>query len=196
MEKSELLTRNKIKFSVLDVDFSLSFAFLSVLTLMFIFDVTGRSLQTILAYIAHELSHIGAIILFGGKIKSMDFSICEMNIKTEKELLSKFERIIVEASGAFANFFLAFIFIETAQIFAYTNIIIASFQLLPVVSFDGENILELMGVSLRTRRILSFFVTFMVALLGFYVLLITKYNFSILILSLYLMFTCFTCNKA
>lgn len=161
-----------------------------MLTLMFILDDKGNALDTVIAFSLHETAHIITILAFGGKLNYVSFSMCEIDIKTEKEYFCTWQKIIVSLSGPFCNFLLAFLF---GGDFATINLIIGSFQLLPVISLDGDCVLEAISVNEKIRKTLSFICCFIFALIGFYILILTKYNFSVLIISLYLI--CCTCTK-
>ncbi len=185
---------SKITFSLKGTKFYISFGFLFVITLMFIFDETASALISLTAFAVHEISHIIFILLFKGRVDYIKFSLLELNISTKVYALSKWERIVVSLAGAFGNFLMALIFFSINTSVSLINIAVGCFQLLPIIGFDGDNVLEILGLSSVIRKIISFSIAFLFSLVGFYVLLHSTYNFSILALSLYMIFITLTCK--
>ncbi len=159
---------------------------------MFLFDETGNVLLSLSVIAIHEITHMIFILFFGGRINEFSMSLCEMNIKTEKEFLASFQKLLISISAPIANIFLAVIFWGSFREFAQINAIIGVFQLLPIMSSDGDNVLEYLHVSIAVRKGMSFLVCFVVMTIGFALLIESKYNFSLLFISLYLIFT--TCK--
>ncbi len=92
------------------------------------------------------------------------------------------------------NFIVALVFYNINKDFAITNLAVGRFQILPISSLDGSNALEFLGVSKNTRFIISIITAFFFAFIGFMVLIYSKYNFSILAISVYLIFVSLTCK--
>lgn len=195
MVKYQLSKNKKIEFHIFQTKIIISFAFVACICLMFLLDNGYNALMSLVSISIHELSHIICILLFGGKLKLMQFSLLEMNIKADEDRLSTFQKFVVAVAGPVSNLILFAIFFGKYKDFAMVNLVIACFQLLPINSLDGDKALEMVGISNKTRQRLSFILAFVFAFIGFYILIKTKYNFSVLIISLYLLFNSFACKK-
>lgn len=172
---------------------SISFWFVTVLCLMFLIDEQSFSLLSLSAFFLHEFTHIFFVVVFGGRVTEFSLSLGEMNIKTEREFLGKIQNIVVSLSAPLLNLLLAILFWEKYRSFAEINAVIGFFQLLPIISLDGDVALESLKVSLFIRKTISFVLIFAFAVLGFALLLYSKYNFTLLFVSFYLLFiTCKT----
>ncbi|MFI3326045.1 MAG: hypothetical protein R3Y35_07705 [Clostridia bacterium] len=186
---------NNIEFEITQTKISISFWFVASLTLMFLLDNGYNALMSLISIIIHELFHILFIYFFGGYVELMKFSLIEINIKTKLDMLKASQKFTIALAGPLSNICLYIVFKKIYNEFAIVNLAIASFQLLPINTLDGDKALEALGISNKIRQILSIFLTFLFALLGFYILLITKYNFSVLVISLFLLFSSLTCKN-
>ena len=166
----------------------ISFWFIAVITLMVLFDNKGNSLMSLTAIFLHEFAHIFFIVIFGGKITNFSLCLCEMNIKTEKEFLSKLQNIIISLAGPLMNITLTLLFWNTYINFAKINLVIGVFQILPIISLDGDAVLENLTVKKSSRKIISFILLFLLFFIGISLLFYSKYNFSLLCVSLYLIY--------
>lgn len=162
---------------------------------MFLLDDGYNALMSLVSISAHELAHIACLLAFGGSVKHMRFSLVEMNIKANEDRLNNLQKFTVAIAGPLVNIILFLISINEYKKFAMVNLVIACFQLLPIESLDGDKALEMMGISSKVRQRLSLVLAFAFALIGFYLLLKTKYNFSVLAISLYLLHNSFTCKN-
>lgn len=180
--------KNSLTCSCFGTKIKISFAFLAVVTLMFIFDSGYNALLSVTAMVLHEAAHILMLLLCGGRVAGITLSLCELNIAAEDDLLNARQKLLVALSGPFTNIFLGVGLFQLCRAFALTNLIIGFFQLLPISTLDGDNALSALSVSPGKRKLVSLLLAFLFALLGFAVLLQTKYNFSILAISLYLLF--------
>lgn len=173
---------------------SISFGFLAAITLMFIFDTKLNAFMAAAAFVFHELSHMIFIKIFGGKINSLRFSLIELDIKTETSTFSNIQNFVVAVAGSMMNFVLALAFMQINPDFSAVNMAVGCFQLLPISTLDGSNALAFLGVSQNVRFNISIVTSFIFAVLGFMVLIYSKYNFSILAISLYLIYISLMCQ--
>ncbi len=177
-----------MNFKIAKLKINVSFYFAASITLMFLIDNGYNSFMSVICIIAHEGAHALVLFLCGGTIKELRLSLCEMNIVTDDKRLSKLHDFFISVSGPLANMLLFAVFFTSNSKFASVNLIIACFQLLPIHSLDGERALQAIGVSSKIRLAISVVFCFVFAVIGFFLLLQTKYNFSVLIISLFLLF--------
>ncbi len=87
------------------------------------------------------------IKFFSGKVEKITFYGGGIKISTRENFLNYKENMLVLSAGIICNFslFLIYFFVESAlfQVFAVMNLIIGSFNLLPLRHFDGGKMLNL-----------------------------------------------------
>ena len=124
-----------------------------------------------------------------------------MDLSAKSKYLSK--NIFIIFFGPFSNFicFILFylLYLIGNDFFLYpaaANLSVGLFNILPVMSLDGGQLLYLIlsrffsdTVSQRTVNIITFIIIFPLAFFGFILLFNSKYNFSLLIVCIYLVFS-------
>lgn len=172
----------------------ISFFFALSITLIGFFDRTNSTLFCLLAAALHELGHLSAMFIFGEKPKEIVFTPFGIRIERKANNSLTFAK---EAFCAFAgpliNLLLSVIFKNSD--FSKVNLTIALLNLLPCEPLDGSKILEsLLKAKLHYAQaekislIISCITVFPVAVTGFIILLQSRYNFSLLFVSIYLVF--------
>ncbi len=170
---------------------------------MLIMDPSGLMIFGVLSAIIHELGHIIAMIMQKNYIKEIRFGFFSVDIIDSNRVLLNYNKsIFVLLSGSMINFALAFllklVYLYTGNyvvnIIFYQNIYIGVLNLLPVSILDGGQIAFILlskkcgfDKALKIMQTLSIIVLFPVLLIGFLILLQSKYNYSLLILGCYLM---------
>lgn len=155
----------------------------------------------LLSVLFHETGHIIPIAVFGSFPRTIKISLFEINISDDFRNKRTFsQNLIIIFFGPFANF-ICFIIFYLLYLFcndmflsiAMVNLFLGLFNMLPVLSLDGGQILYLLLSrkfedikSQKAVNILTFIFIFPLALLGFILLFQTKYNFSLLAVCLYL----------
>ncbi len=181
-----------IKFK--ETKIKISFFFALAITLIGIFDKENTVLLSLCAAILHEVGHLCFMILFGEIPKEID--VTPFGIRIERVENSKIgfgKEILCAFAGPFVNLIFAIVF--RGNYFSKINTVIAALNLLPCEPLDGnkilENILLLKFSREKTEKIsllVSCITVFPIAIAGFIVLLESRYNFSLLIISFYLLF--------
>ncbi len=174
---------------------NISFYFAACIALMFLLQDNYYALITMISIFLHEAAHIAVLLLVGGKVKQIDLKLCEMNIVTADYTLANTKKLLVTLAGPLINIALFISFWWLDKNFASINLAIAVFQLLPIKTLDGYRALGYIGISNRIRIILSYLLIFVFAIIGFLVLIYTKYNFTLLFVCMYLLFVSLTCNN-
>lgn len=171
-----------------------SFFFGLTVALMGLFDKTGSVFLCLLSGIIHECGHLTILILSHEKPKDIYITPFGMRIERSEENLSKPSREILCAfAGPLVNL-LAWLFFKGSR-FSEINLTIGLFNLLPCIPLDGNKILEnflKLKFSEKTTEKISLIVScatvFPVAILGFIILFRSRYNFSLLFISFYIIF--------
>lgn len=175
----------------------ISFWFAAFIALLSIYNKIA--FLSIASMTLHESGHI----LMMKRIKCMpdqiNIGLCNIGI-TDRYILTRSLRkdIYVFIAGSAVNivFFLLSGIIykitgnELIRMFSSVNLSLAVFNLLPVYGLDGGSILhriliKFLDISIvkKVVTILSVLVIFFIGVLGFLILLYSKYNFTLLILS-------------
>ena len=181
----------------------LRFLFVAAIACSVLLDHTGCVIHTLLASFLHECGHLAAMGFLGGIPKKVVFGIFHIDIQDDRRVKrGYYQDIVILLAGPAVNFALFFLLLLGFAFFqkqillfaASTNLLIGLFNLLPVESLDGGQILYAVLCKKRSPekaqkwvQIISFLVLIPIACMGFSILLQSKYNFSLLLASCYLM---------
>lgn len=145
--------------------------------------------------IIHEFGHLILMLIFGSKPKKISISLFEIAISDEsRQQRSDLQNFFIVFFGPFANFicfiifFLLYLYIRIDLMnFAYVNLSLCLLNLLPVMSFDGGQMLYILlcrrfsgETAEKAVNIVTLIALFPLAVLGFIILFNSDYNFSLL----------------
>lgn len=172
----------------------ISFFFGLTVALIGLFDKTGTVFLCLLSGVLHETGHLTVLLLSREKPREIHITPFGMRIERKDENFLSFKKEILCAfAGPFINIVLFLIFKDTY--FSKINLSIAALNLLPCEPLDGSKILEnLLNLKLSKSKaekisfIISCITVFPVSVLGLMILIQSKYNFSLLLISFYLVF--------
>lgn len=182
-----------MRFKFFGVPLELPFLAVSLLSCVIILDYSGKIFLCILAAIVHECGHLFSMLCFKIKpdyikLRAFDIVICA---KTDKSFLSDF---LITLFGPVSNLLFSCLFYKISPDFSMINLLIGLFNLLPVESFDGGHALSVLlnrKLSFKTTnviiKVLTFIILIPIFILGVLVLCYSKYNFSLLLISMYLL---------
>lgn len=188
-----------------------SFPFMVLFTLLLLFDDNSTVCWSLLAALFHECGHVFAMIFNKNNPSQICFRAFSVDIidinKTQRDYNTE---VFILFSGPLANLIVASVLLSFYRIFccrflrvfATANLFLAVFNLLPIESLDGGQIVSnilLRKFQVRTAEKIAFVLSILtllpIAILGFYVLLQSKYNFSLLFFSCYLLTSLFFKNS-
>lgn len=183
---------------------NISFFFATAVTVISMFDRSNMIILNMLAAICHETGHFLCMILLGEAPERLDITPFGMRIQKRcVNSLSFSGEALCAVAGPAVNFIIAAIFCLIdmhaksvfLQKFIFINIIIGILNMLPCQPLDGSRILYFCIVRRlgeeKTEKILKYIsaaVILPVAAAGFYVLIKSGYNFSLLLIAGYLSF--------
>lgn len=177
------------------VELSFQYLYFALLTVVLIIDKTGGIFCCFLASFFHEIGHLIAIILLKQKVNRVEFSLFDVKICSSYNVSLSKELIII-LSGITFNLILFIFFYRIIPMFALANLFIGLFNALPVSTLDGGqaiNILLSRYFSQRVTEIVINIVTISFSIpiftMGIIILFNTGYNFSFLLLGVYLFLT-------
>mgnify|MGYP004512690329 FL=1 len=192
-----------MKFSIFNCKIRVSFLFVALITGSIILDSSASLFWGILAALVHELGHIFAMVFEGDRPSEIKFNLFDIAIVDNKrEKRSYCKDIFILSAGPivnivfFAIFYGLFLWIKWDDLygFAIQNLLLGGFNTLPIESLDGGQILYILFLKKLNHKkaqllvqVISFLILLPLAILGFLILLQSRYNFSLLMVSLYLM---------
>lgn len=134
------------------------FPFVLLACVIFALENSKTAFALVAAMVFHEIGHIMAIRLFGGKVCNTSSSSVGANIEFTMVNMSLLKNIIVYAAGplfgalcGIIGYYLGF------MMFAWISFYLSFLNLLPSVPFDGGGILGTVLHCEKSRRILTFF---------------------------------------
>jgi len=169
------------------------YAAAAALTAALLLDREGRITCCLLAAVLHELGHLLMLLCFRVRVRGIALRLFEVCIEADRPDTLAGD-VWVTLGGPLMNLLLAAAFLPIDRTFCCANLALGAFNLLPVMTLDGGRLLRLMlcrRLRERTAERVMKTVTFLIALplmtAGIFVLLRSGYNYSLLIVSLYLM---------
>ena len=172
-----------------------------------IYDKQKLFLCSILSAFWHELGHISAMYLLGIGIDKISLRAFGVDMVIKEKHLSKLKQAFISLSGAFFNV-IAIIFLsllaknydcKILNHLIMCNLVLAVFNLLPIPILDGGQtayiLISVMTNDTLARRIvdiISYIILLLLLSIGILLVMNCKYNFSLLLASIYLLLIMFT----
>lgn len=190
-----------MKLKIHNTNLQISYALISLCAVCLVTNIFKGFIICFLSVLVHEAGHLLPIAIFGGFPRKIKISMFEIAISDDnRNSRSLFQNIIIIFFGPFANFicfiifYLLYLFCNDIFLsFATVNLFLGLFNMLPVLSLDGGQLLYLLlgrklddSKAQKTVNILTFIFIFPIAAMGFILLFRTKYNFSLLAVCFYL----------
>lgn len=193
-----------MKFNLFKIRFEVSYFLLCLLYIAVIANEFLNVIWCLTAVLIHEAGHIITMILLGYKPQKIKISLFEISITDRfRHKRSFWQNFFIILFGPFTNFicFILYylLYLYSNDIFlpiAIANLSVGLFNFLPVLSLDGGQLLYIVlcrklkeSVSEKIVDVLTFLFIFPLFALGFLLLFKSKYNFSLLFVSVYLIFS-------
>ncbi len=176
-----------------------SFPFMAALALILVLDTKGIAVAGILAAFLHEIGHFLWMLTLRMSIKRIGFMLSGIKVDTGQErVLSYGQEAALSLAGPALNLLAAGVcalcagtpFLRTLML---ANLVLMGLNLLPIQALDGGSAFEaLLCMRLPAERAekISFAVSVVclipLTILGFLVVFQSAYNFTLLILALFL----------
>lgn len=191
-----------MKFRIFNINFEITFLFVALITFVIVMGSPFNVLAAILSSLAHETGHLMTMSYLGNIPQCVRFEITGMNIKRQPSVrISAKHEIFIALGGPLANAIILLIccvclcFIQSEEVFtiACVNLILMTFNLLPVKRLDGGMALYFLlskkfssHICARILKITSIFFIILIYVWGIYVFVSTNYNISVLIIAIFL----------
>ena len=177
---------------------------LAIWVCFFAFDPSLYTLLLFLAILLHEMGHLFALFLCGTERVTLTFSFFGAELSAGGEMLGYRQQFWVSLGGILCNLATAFLPLivfpnETgALFFAVASLCLAFLNLVPIKGLDGGRALEAIllckkepeTVERMQKKVTSVCLCGLF-LLSLYVLLVSGFNFSLLLFTLYLSLSIF-----
>lgn len=174
-----------MKFRVLKTELTISYLIICTASICIIAGIFDSFLYCLFAIIIHETGHIILMCIFGYAPEKIKISLFEISISDRKRQERSFiQNFLIIFFGPFANFICFILFYLLYLIgndyflyFAAANFSVGLFNILPVMSLDGGQLLYLIlsrffsdTVSQRIVNVITFIIIFPLASFGFILL--------------------------
>lgn len=200
-----------MRFKIKGISFEITFPFAAFIAFVLSFRAPSNVLIAIFSSLFHELWHLAAMLAVGNPPESVRLELTGMNIKRMQSVkISIKNELFIALCGPMANAFVFIIciivlcFYENELILstACINLILMTFNLLPIKRLDGGMALYFMlsrkfdaDFCSHILKITSVFFIAVMYIWGIYVFVFSKYNFSVLIIAIFLTASLFGSNE-
>ncbi len=197
-------------FNIYGVKIEITFLFIAFIAFIISLKAPANVLITVVSSLLHEIGHLSVMLVVGNRPKKVKFEMVGMNIvRQERVTINTKEEVAVSLGGPLVNFAIVFIsciylsFYESQLILtcACINLILMTFNLLPVRSLDGGAVLYFLLLQhlevptcQRVLRITSIVFLTAIYLWAVYVFVVSRYNFSLIIIAILLTISLFQNN--
>jgi len=183
--------------------FKISIYFAAMIGCLIVLDNTGIAVLALFCAAFHEAGHFAALFFLKVQIEEVDFKVIGINIRLSgKTRIGYKKEVIIAIAGSLANLLMcivAYILYNFGiNIVLMQNIFILSlmlclFNALPIAPLDGGMMLEAflcsrlpLNKALLITNIISAVFLFPLTIAGYYLVVITGYNYSLILACVYL----------
>lgn len=200
-----------MRFKIKGIRFEITFPFAAFIAFILSFRTPSNVLIAIFSSVFHEAWHLAAMVAAGNPPECVRLELTGMNIKRMQSVkISLKNELLIALCGPAANAFIFIICIivlcfyehEFILTTACINLILMVFNLLPVKRLDGGMALYFLlsqkfdaDLCSRILKITSIFFIAVMYLWGIYVFVASKYNFSVLMIAVFLTASLFSGNE-
>ena len=182
-----------MRFRLRQTEILIGYEAVAAMTAALLLDRQGRVICCFLAAVMHECGHLLMMLLFRCQVRSVQLRLFDVSIVADEPKSVRADTLIA-AAGVMTNLLFAAVCYPFSRMMCISHLVIGGFNLLPMESLDGGRLLtiwlsrRLSAVTVeRVLKILTFILLTPILCGGIFVLLKTKYNYSLLTVSLYLL---------
>lgn len=198
-------------FNIKGIKVEITFPFVAFVSFVILLDAPSNVLITVLSSMLHETGHLFTMISLGNNPEKVRFELTGINIIRNQEIaISTKNEILISLGGPLINAImtavcciaLPFYNNEKVLTFACINLILMTFNLLPIKKLDGGRILYfLLSIKLdfmlcsKVLKITSLCFISIIFVWGIYIFVASSYNFSLIIIAVFLFISYFNDNE-
>lgn len=200
-----------MNFKIFGVKVEITFWFVAFITFIISLNVPSNVFVTVISSLLHETGHLFVMTSLGNKPQAVRFEITGMNIIRQPNLkISTKNEIFIALGGPIINFICFLISVtilcvynnENILTFGCINLILMIFNLLPIKKLDGGMALYYIFsqkydnvICAKILKITSAFFIVLIYIWGIYAFISSKYNFSLIIIAIFLTLSMFSGNE-
>ncbi len=193
-----------MKIKIFGINITISFLFCAMLSVLMLCDRTGMIAPMLIAVFLHELGHLLVMKYFG--CAPNEIRLIPGSIRIVSPVCAQKHSVLISLSGPFLNVLIfAVVYFSSSVLcvdyyldFAFINLVYGIFNLLPFYSLDGGSILEEI-ISTKFGAVKAQKILKVITVIGAVLFLLTfmflalkgNINYSVLVLSLYLILSVF-----
>lgn len=197
-----------MRFKLFGTEIYISFLFAAVITLMILFDRTGMAVPTISAVILHETAHL--FVMWALECAPKKVKLIPASVQITASFTRQYKNdIIIAVCGPLANFVLFLTLYlnylayknDTSLYYALINLLIGSFNSLPVWGLDGGTVLYCIltkrfspRTAETTVKLITLISAVSVIIAAIILTLKAKLNITLYIIGIYLIVMCIIKN--
>lgn len=198
-------------FNIKGIKIEITFPFVAFISFIISLDAPSNVLITVFTSMLHETGHLFTMISSGNKPQKVRFELTGINIiRNQETVISTKNEILISLGGPLINalmtvvscVILPFYNNEKLLAFACINLILMTFNLLPVKKLDGGRILYFLlsikydfAACSTVLKITSLFFITVIFIWGIYIFIASSYNFSLIIIAVFLFISYFNDNE-
>lgn len=198
-------------FNICGIKIEITFLFVAFISFIISLNAPSNVLMTILSSMLHETGHLFVMLSLKNKPQKVRFELTGINIiRNQETAISSKNEMLISLGGplinalmtAFSCVILPFYNNEKLITFACINLILMTFNLLPVKKLDGGRILYFL---LSTKfdfmlcsnilKLTSLCFILVIFAWGIYIFVASSYNFSLMIIAVFLLISYFNDNE-
>ena len=181
-----------MKLRLAKINIFIGYEAIAAMTAVLLLDRENRVILCFAAAILHELGHVMMMRLCGVRVRGLRLRLFDVLIKADDPPSVKAD-VLITLGGVAVNFLFSALLCPVSMKYGLPHLALGVFNLLPVMSLDGGRLLEIClerRFSPRTVEIVLRVTTFLFILplmtAGSILLIRGGYNYSLLVISLYL----------
>ncbi len=181
-----------MKLKIADLRLYIGYEVVAAMAAVLLLDRENRVICCFAAALLHELGHLLMMRLFSVRVRGLKLRLFDVLIEADEPASFRAD-ICITLGGVLMNFICAGIFCPFSLKLGLPHVMLGIFNLLPVMSLDGGRLLYLLVTrrfSPRAGDVILKLTTFLFLLplmtAGLYLLFQSGYNYSLLVISLYL----------
>ncbi len=197
-------------FTIFGIKIEITFLFVAFIAFIISLKAPSNMFVTIFSSLLHEIGHLIMMLIVGNKPKKIRFELTGINIIRNNSNISIKNEVFIALGGPLVNAFILFICClilcfynnETVLLFACINLILMSFNLLPIKRLDGGiTLYYILSQKLQIEicnKVLKITSLIFIALIyawGIYIFICSNYNISMLIIAIFLTLSLFNDNE-
>lgn len=189
-------------FNIFGVKVEITFLFAALITFIISLNAPSNVLITIFSSLLHEMGHLLIMTVVGNKPQAVRIEITGMNIIRQPDFkISVKNEIFISLGGPLINLIcfmisaiiLCFYNNEHILTFGCINLILMTFNMLPVKRLDGGMTLYYIlsqkydnDICSKVLKITSVFFVLIIYIWGIYIFISSGYNISLIIIAIFL----------